>query len=250
MAAYAQNAMPASSLVPSFALAAAIGLSLMSPAVALAEPAHVLVSVPAGQAVPADHAKHVAAWRSANHASSVTLLKQFDGPEPPGLASLAIVEFPDEARYEAWRRDAAAKLAAPLRVRRADVVVHHEKRARDGAASIFVVGRYEPLVAPAAYRDYTEAYIVPNMSNQVFSGIMTRYTMYLERPESGDAGKPLSLLVTEYAGEQAFARKSEVKDAYKVALLATHPEWKRINDTKATLRNDLDETLARAVALP
>jgi len=69
----------------------------------------------------------------------------------------------------------------------------------------------------------------------------------LHRP--GIMSGPRAALVTEYAGDAAFARKSAVKDAYKKALLDTHPEWKRSNDTKTQIRSDLDETLARAVSL-
>jgi hypothetical protein len=87
------------------------------------------------------------------------------------------------------------------------------------------------------------------MSNQKFSGIMTRYTMYLDRDANGGLAHPKALLLTEYANQAEFERKSSVKDAYKKVLLETHPEWKRINDTKTEIRTDLDETLAKQVPL-
>lgn len=221
-----------------------------APAVAEeAVPAHVLVSAPVGAELPAGYAELVATWRNSGVVSDALLLKQYDGPEAPGFSSIAVLDFPSEAAYQEWSRADAKKLDASLTVRRADVLTHKERSPRDSGKAVFVVSRYESQVSADDYDSYTEAYIVPNMSNQYYSGIMNRYTMYIEREASAPQQKPKAYLLTEYANDAEFARKDGVKGSYKEVLLAHHPEWKRINDTKTNIRTDLDETLARQVPL-
>jgi hypothetical protein len=234
---------------PRLALAALAAVCL-SAASAWAASAQVLITTPVGSSAPADYAKTVASWKKSGAVSNAILLQQFDGPESPGFSSMTVLEFADDAAFESWKKSSASALAKNMVVSRVDVLTHDEVKGRDSSKAIFVLGQYEPLISPAEYKTYTDDYIVPNMSNQKFSGIMTRYTMYLEREASGSNSKPRSFLLTEYANDAEFARKKEVKDAYKVALKATHPKWTKINDIKSTLRVDIDETLFRPVALP
>ena len=79
------------------------------------------------------------------------------------------------------------------------------------------------------------------MNHQRQAGIMSRYTMYLEQ---GTAGR--ALLVQEYVDEKAFAGSAEVKKSGKEKLMRD-PEWKRINDTKEALRDDVSSTLVKEV---
>lgn len=211
--------------------------------------AHALLTVPVGKSGPADLAAQLAAWKKSGAVTNALLLKQFDGPDKPGWSQLAVLDFADEAAYVKWKAGAAARLGPDVIASRADILTDKAKPGRDSSKAVFVATRYESLVTPAQYQEYTDAYIEPNMANQKFSGIMTRYTMYLDREANGGLAKPKAVLVTEYADDAAFARKSAVKDAYKKALLDTHPQWKQINDTKTQIRTDLDETLARAVPL-
>lgn len=213
-------------------------------------PVHAIVSLPVGAELPADYVQRVAAWKSSDNVSDALLLQQFDGPEAPGFSSLTVLEFPGELAYRQWEKNEAGKLAPAMVVSRADVLADVRRPNRDSSKAVFVVSRYESLIGAADYKTYTDDYIVPNMSNQFYSGIMTRYTMFIEQEATPPHQRPKAYLLTEYANDQEFARKEGVKGAYKEVLLAHHPEWKRINDTKASIRTDLDETLARQVALP
>lgn len=214
-----------------------------------ATPAHVLITLPPGAAVPVDYTKQVAAWKASGQVSDALVLQQFDGPEPANFTTLTVLDFPSEAAYDSWNADAVASLSKDMVVSRVDILTHNETKQKNSPEGIYVVGQYESLVSPQAYKEYTDAYIVPNMSNQMFSGIMTRYTMYLERTPTAGMSNLKTFLVTEYLNQSEFDRKSSVKDAYKVALLSTHPEWTRINGSKAEIRNDMNETLARKVSL-
>lgn len=218
-------------------------------------PAHALLYVPVGKSAPADLPARLKQWKAAGTLSNVVLLDAFGGDlgeneDQPGFAGLAILDFPDEAAYESWSAEAASSLGGDVVPSRVDVLLERRSKNNNPASSIYVIGEYESLVSPQAYKDYTDAYIDPNMSNQMFSGIMTRFTMYLEREATGGRDNPKAVLVTEYANQSEYDRKSAVKDAYKAVLLSgTHPEWARINDEKKHLRVDIGETEANPVAL-
>jgi hypothetical protein len=218
------------------------------------EPAHALLIVLPEKTAPADLPQKLAGWKSSGAVSDAVLIKQFAHEVKPGYSlafeNLAILDFPNESAYEAWKADSAAELGPDVIVSRADVLLDRRSKKNDPTRSIFVVGGYESLVSKDAYKDFTDAYIEPNMANQYFSGIMTRYTMYLEREATGGRVHPKALLVTEYADQAAYDRKASVKDPYKALLLSgTHPEWAHINETKKAIRSDYSETYANPVKL-
>lgn len=214
-------------------------------------PVVALVTLPIGKSAPAGYTEQLTAWKSAGNVADVTLLEQAPDAQPegetPSFASFAILRFADEAAYDRWSHDAAPKLGANVTVRRADQLVHKETNGvHDAAKALFVVNHYEALVPLDAYTTYTQDYIVPNMDNQAQSGVMTGYTMYLEREPAGTHSK--AVLVKEYLDRDAFVRSDAIKDAHKLVVLQD-AKWKGINDTKETIRTDLSETVATQ-ALP
>lgn len=216
------------------------------------EPAHALLIVLPEKTAPADLTQKLAGWKSSGAVSNAVLIKQFAHEVKPGYSlafeDLAILDFPNESAFEAWKADNAAGLGPDVIVSRVDALLDRRSKKNDPTQSIFVVGGYESLVPKEAYKDYTDAYIEPNMANQYFSGIMTRYTMYFEREATGGLANPKALLVTEYANQAEYDRKSSVKDPYKALLLSgTHPEWAHINETKKAIRRDYSETYAKPV---
>lgn len=217
--------------------------------------AHVLLFVPSGKSTPADLPARLKEWKASGALSNVVLLNAFGGDlgaqeDQPGFSGLAILDFPNEAAYEGWRANDASSLGSDVVPSRVDVLLDRRGKKNDPAKSIYVVGEYESLVPAQDYQDYTDAYIEPNMANQYHSGIMTRYTMYLEQEATGGLRHPKAVLVTEYASQAEYDRKKAVKDAYKAVLLSgTHPEWARINDEKKNLRIDVGETYANPVKL-
>jgi len=218
-------------------------------------PVHAVLIVPPGKTAPADLPQTLAAWKSAGVLSDAVLVKKFgfkvkDG-YGEGFDQFAVLDFPGESAYDAWKSGDAAGLGPDVIVSRVDVLRDRRSRKNNPAESIFVVGQYESLVSPQQYQDYTDTYVEPNMANQYASGIMTRYTMYLEREPSGGLSHPKAILVTEYANQAEYERKSAVKDAYKAVLLSgTHPEWASINASKHSIRTSLAETFAHPVAVP
>ena len=222
-----------------------------SPATATA---HALVFVPYGKQAPTNLKSKLSEWKADGSLSNVVLVKQYGFEEKPGYGpgfnELAVIDFADEAAFEDWKAHDAPALGPDVIASQVDVLLDKKSKKNDPGSSIFVVSQYESLVTPGQYQDYTDAYIEPNMANQMFSGIMTRYTMYLEREATGDRKNPKAVLVTEYANQAEYDRKASVKDAYKSVLLSgTHPEWARINDSKKGIRTDFSEAYANPVQL-
>ncbi len=212
-------------------------------------PAYALITQPVGKPAPDDFAAQLAAARNGGQVSDVILLKAKPSVEGPlGFDSLAVVEFTSDAAYEKWETEAAPKLGKDLIVRRADLLV--DDRAKEhGAAPAYVVSHYEALIPKDEYTAYTKAYIKPNMDGQKAGGVMAGYAMFYERePVPGIKGNR-TILVKEYVDEAAFGKSEAIKEKDKVRLLKD-PEWKKINDTKTTLRNDISGTLALPVKLP
>ncbi len=253
--------MPANALIARFpkslALLACLGLAACSggkpeagasttaapsPAQGPATPVNVLITLPQGAVAPADYASNLAALRSSG--AEVLMLTAKAAPDPRGFDSLAIVEFKDEAAFDAWSAGAGATLGAALRVRRADVLAHDGAAGTPSAGSFYVVNHYGALVSPEEYRTYTQKYVVPNMAHQKSTGAMVAYTMYIERESAGST--PNAVLVKEYLSPEEQVRAEAAKEKYKEEVLLKQPEWKQLNDTKTTIRQDLTETFATA----
>ncbi|MBL0915808.1 MAG: hypothetical protein IBJ13_09925 [Sphingopyxis sp.] len=204
-------------------------------------PAYALITQPAGKTAPADYVAQLSAAKKSG--ATVLLLRSKPSVEGPvGFASLAVLEFPDGAAYDAWSKDKAGKLGKDLIVRRADLLVDDRANTADANAA-YVVSHYEALVSPGDYTAYTKAYITPNMDGQKKGGVMTGYAMYYERePVDGIKGNR-TILVKRYVDEAAFGRSEAIKEKNKEELLQ-NAEWKKINDTKETIRKDISGTLA------
>src|ERR1700716_1737226 len=84
--------------------AAALLIAAMFVAPALAEPAHVLVTLPVGAKMPADLAGTLSAWRQSGQVSDVLWLETTQR-ENAGFATLVALEFPTQGSYEAWVKE-------------------------------------------------------------------------------------------------------------------------------------------------
>jgi hypothetical protein len=206
-------------------------------------PAYALITQPLGKVAPVDYSQQLAAARAAGEISDVVLVKSKPSPEGPlGFDSLAVVTFPSADAYAKWSTNTAPKLGADLIVRRADLLVDARAGSRD-AKTAYVVNHYEALIPPADYAEFTKAYISPNMDGQKKAGVMTGYAMYYERePVPGTKGNR-AVLVKQFVDEAAFLGSAKLKAGIKEELMK-NAEWKRINDTKDSLRKDISSTLA------
>jgi phosphate transport system substrate-binding protein len=210
-----------------------------------AMPLQVLVTLPADSAAPPGFPEQLAEWRQSGAVSSALLLEQ-DQKKDAGFASMALLEFPSEAAYAGWDRTEAKKLAAPLVVKRADVLAHGEVP-RDSNKSVFLVNTYQLLVPPQRYNEFVQGYILPNLLNQKAAHLLLRYTMYLER---GPAAEVRAVLVMEYRDSVAFGRRDALRDELVQKLRATDPAWVKWDDTQESIRHGVSRTLASYIELP
>ena len=225
-----------------FVLSLCLVLGFAAPA--FAEPANVLITVPAGQKAPGELGEILASWRQSGQVSDVLLLEN-TLRENQGFETFVALEFPSENSYQIWLKEGAPRLVAPLVVRRVDVLTHGEQTPRDSNRSVFKVNVYNPTAAPAQTRAFAEGYIKPLMEGQKAAKVLMRYTMYLEREAGGK-----NWLLMEYRDQTAFDKSEAVKGLLRPKLLAENATYKRFDGIKETLRSSGPETLARYSELP
>jgi hypothetical protein len=205
---------------------------------------HAFVTVPR-EAQPANAlADEIASWRRAPGVARVLVLDA-RAPEPgsdetPGFSTLVLLDFSDDGALARWR--AAARVPPGATVRQADAVVRGEARERDPAQATYEVNVYRLTTTPDEYRRFCEGYIVPLMDGQRDRGLLSWYTMYVERAPAGEAN---SVLVKEYRNDAAYAEAAIFKPALRARLTAEHPTYPRYHEIKGTLRQDLTETVAK-----
>ena len=227
-----------------------LALALCSVSALTAAPTNVLIRVPVGAGVPAELPALLSKWRQSGQVANILLLTQGRAEKPgekPVFDALAVLEFPSEAAFTAWERDAAPALPSGLIVRRADALTHGELTPRDSNRSVFVVNAYTPKVAADRYDEFAQGYLKPLYEAQRHTKHLVRYTMYLER---GAVGEVNSLAVLEYRDPVAFARAGELKTGIREKLTATVPSYAKFHPIKDTLRVDGGGTFASYTELP
>lgn len=226
-----------------------IGLALMSSLFALpasAAPQHVIVTLPVGARAPEKFSETLASWRQSGQVSNVLWLDSAQ-KDDAGFTTLVTLEFPSEGSYDAWVKEGAPKLVAPLVVKQADLLTKGELTPRDSNKSVFKVNVYQTTTTPEKYAEFAKGYITPLMEGQRAAKVLVSYAMYLGRDP---AGKGQSVLVMEYRDSLAFERSTAVKEDVRTRLASNHPTYPKLHETKDNLRSDVSETLAAYTELP
>jgi len=224
--------------------------SLVLAVTALAEPANVLIRVPAGAPLPAELAPLLAQWRQSGQIANALLLTRGHAEtadNPAKFEAFAVLEFASENAADRWQREAAPALPAGLIVRRADVLVHGELSPRDSNHSVFVVNTYTPTVSRERYNEFAQGYIKPLYAAMRATKHLVRYTMYHER---GETGRVDALTVLEYRDSVAFAAIGKLKPDLRAKLTATVPSYAQFDRIKDTLRVDGHGTYGTYTELP
>ncbi len=212
-----------------------------SAAPAVAATAHAIVTVPAGAAVPTALVSQVAGWKSSGRVSHVTWLDSTQSKDP-GFTALLVLDFPDEAALSRWRQEQGQALGAPLTVRQVDAVVHGARPDADARQAVYEVNVYGLTTTAAAYREFCEGYITPLMQGQLQPGLLSGYTMYVERSHDGTQR---SLLVKQYRDAAAYARLGDFKRDLRQRLTEKDATYARYHQVKDTLRVNVSETTAK-----
>lgn len=242
-----QNTPPPRRLGAFVAWATAAAL-LLAALPAWAQPAHVLVRVPAGAAAPAELNEALSSWRQSGHTSNITRVESTQ-KEAPGFNTLLMLEFPTEGHFDTWQREEAGKLKAPVQYRRADLLSRNELTPKDSNNSVYKVNIYQPTTSFQEYKAFVDGYITPLMEGQRDKKILIGYWMYVERGASA-AAPGESVLVLEYRDAVAFERATPIKADVRARLTASHPTYPKYHEIKEGLRSDVSETMARYTEIP
>ncbi|MDB6114336.1 MAG: phosphate transporter periplasmic phosphate-binding protein [Lacunisphaera sp.] len=225
-------------------------LALCAGVAAFAAPTNAIIRVPAGAATPAGLPELLSKWRQSGQVANVLFLTQGkpEKPEHPAqFEAFVVLEFPNEAAYEAWNRNAAPELPAGLVAHQADALAHGELTPRDSNHSIFVVNAYTPLVSAARFTEFVQGYVAPLYEAMRGTKHVVRYTAYLER---GEQGKAQAFNVLEYRDPVAFAAMGTLKPGIREKLAASNPTYPQFDKIKDTLRVDGFGTYATYTELP
>ena len=185
-----------------FAAAAVVGLA--SPA--LAEPAHVILSIPDGATLPADLAPTLSKWRASGDVSDVLWLTS-NQRRNAAFDTLVELDFPSESDYRNWSAKDAPTLHAPVEIHKVDALVHAETYPRDSNYSTFQVDTFQTPGGEASLQAYANSVLKPLMESERAKKDVLRYTLY-DEPLSG--GGERAWIVTEYRDPASFARAAAI----------------------------------------
>jgi hypothetical protein len=162
-------------------------------------------------------------------------------------ATVAIVEFANDAAFALWQKSPESKLPAGLVATPADLLSRLEVSPRDSKTAIFLLAEYEIAVPPARYQECVDGYVMPQMNAWKDAGLITGARMYAVRDR---AGAPFhALLVLEHRDARAYSRRDAVKEESRKQLAAI-PSWKALSDVKLTIRTEKFLTRAMLAELP
>jgi hypothetical protein len=146
-----------------------------------------------------------------------------------------------EKKYPAGLTPAGSRLAKPIQTYSADL--NWEGAAPDPGPDekyIFFVIPYSYNSADV-YKPYVEGYVIPQLRGWMKEGILSRYSLYLNRYPAGDPWD--SLYIYEYRDLESFGKREETVAKVR-ASLRDDPNWKHLSDIKQTIRTEAEATIA------
>jgi len=146
-----------------------------------------------------------------------------------------------EQKYPAGLTPAGLKLAKPVQTYSADL-------AWEGAAPdpgpddkhVFYIIPYS-YNALDQYKSYVDGYVIPQLRGWMKEGVLSRYSLYLNRYGTGDPWD--ALFIYEYRNLDSFGRREDTVAKVR-ATLRDDPAWKHLSDIKHTIRTETENTIA------
>ncbi len=168
------------------------------------------------------------------------------------MTVLSFTHYADTQRWKEIERTepgglgpAGLKLAKPIQTYSADL--GWEDTASDpgpaGKRVVYVIPySYNAL---DQYKSFVDAYVIPQVKGWIKEGVLSRYRLYLNRYSVGDPWD--SLFVYEYRDLDSFGRREETVAKVR-APLRNDPVWKNLNDTKANIRSESENTITEILS--
>jgi hypothetical protein len=168
--------------------------------------------------------------------------------------AMTILDFSSYAATQRWReieRKSPAglsavglKLAKPIQTYSADL--QWEDAAKDPGPE----GKHVYYVIPYSYNSldqykaYVDGYVIPQVKGWMREGVLSGYSIYLNRYPVGDPWD--ALFIYEYRDLDNFGKREDTVAKVRVTL-RDDPIWKHWNDIKGTIRTETENTIAEAL---
>jgi hypothetical protein len=165
---------------------------------------------------------------------------------------MALLNFHKYADVNRWREiervspggltEESLRLGAPGSTYSADLTWHGvgPVAKNDSSKSVFFVIPYD-VVSLEEYKPYVAGYVVPQIEGWIKEGVLSSYSLYLNRYY---AGKPWdSLLILEYKDLESFGQREKIVAKVRAALSAD-TKWKTLSDNKKNIRTEKEPVLA------
>jgi CO dehydrogenase/acetyl-CoA synthase alpha subunit len=108
-------------------------------------------------------------------------------------------------------------------------------------APVYLVIPYSLVVPAAAYLNYFDDYVHPQMEGWIREGVLTHYDLLLQRYT---AARPWdSLLILHYRDDTALGRRENIMAKVRQQL-QTQPKWKALSESKQTIRTEKEAIIA------
>jgi phosphate transport system substrate-binding protein len=233
-------------IAKSTSLAFSVFLSALSATQLIAGPVHLVITIPQGNEADVNLPGLLAEWRQTGAVADAFLLSSTPAREA-AFRSVAVLQFPDQASVEHWRKIGGTHLGAGVIATNVDTLARGETFPRDSSKAIFVVAEYEVAAAPDAYRKYVKNYVIPEMEELRTRKLLTSYFLFAAQ-DKGSAPWH-SILLMEYRDSVAFELGTKAMEGVRQKL-ASNADFKIASDGKATIRKERSLTQAEWQLLP
>lgn len=97
----------------------------------------------------------------------------------------------------------------------------------------------------AEYREYVQAYVIPQFDGWIREGALSGYQLYVNRYAVGTPWD--SLFIQRYRDFDAFGKRQQVLDKVRVGLRES-PEWMGWHKRKGDIRSETENSIAELIA--
>ena len=141
---------------------------------------------------------------------------------------------------------AGLKLAKPLATYLADLQWEGASDQPGSGKRVFYIIPYS-YTSLDQYKAYIDGYLIPQVTGWMKEGVLSHYSLYLNRYPVGDPWD--SLFIYEYRDLESFGKREETIAKVRNGL-KNDPVWKHWSDIKATIRTESENTIMEEVVAP
>ncbi len=170
--------------------------------------------------------------------------------------AMIVMDFASYAATDSWlaiERKAPGgltatglKLAKPLQTYLADLQWEGANDQPGNGKRVFYIIPYS-YTSLDQYKAYIDGYLIPQVTGWMKEGVLSRYSLYLNRYPVGDPWD--SLFIYEYRDRESFGKREETIAKVRNGL-RNDPVWKHWSDIKATIRTESENTIMEEVVPP